>query len=193
MFLTLMRRRQDARLLLGQAIYPIFERIIGRNALPMLARPSFLQFETCPQPTSARSVLTKQWVGGIRTHRTLIILSCRRQRDPRVIPIRLQVEDGLKADALRSKRRRNQCTKHCLSVIIPMWCGCPARTRTSINGIRNRCLTIRRRGNGRRAINRRPWPSQAGEIPFRPRTLQAAHVVATIGVKYPPDLPGGRT
>ena len=24
--------------------------------------------------------------------------------------------------------------------------GCPARTRTSINGIRNRCLTIRRRG-----------------------------------------------
>ena len=26
--------------------------------------------------------------------------------------------------------------------------GCPARTRTSINGIRIRCLTIRRRGNG---------------------------------------------
>ncbi|MEN9718333.1 MAG: hypothetical protein RIQ99_1211 [Pseudomonadota bacterium] len=54
-----------------------------------------------------------------------------------------------------------------------IWVGCPARIRTSIDGIRIRSLAIRRRGNEERASNPRPQGGQGG-FAARPGLRHAA-------------------
>jgi hypothetical protein len=61
--------------------------------------------------------------------------------------------------------------------------GCPARIRTSIDGIRIRSLTIRRRGNRRVPLGAVPIPVKRSSCPFATRPLASCQVPVAIGGK----------